>query len=127
MAALVVITIYSVLTTLIAALWQHTAAATTTSLVNYMSAGMVNTGIGPVATAIVWLVFGLSLVTGGMALRATYIISSQRLDSDSSRGSSTSHLGISAWRARTENISEPDLELSTLSSTSVDTGSRPTA
>ena len=127
-AALVVTAIYSVATTLTAALWQHTAAATTASLVNYMSAGMVETGIGPAATAFVWLVFGLSLVTGAMSLRATYIIiSSQRLYIDSSRGSSTSDFGISAWRARTEHFSEPDLELSTLRSTSVDTRSGPAA
>jgi hypothetical protein len=127
MLGLAATAIYSGLTTLTVALWQHTAAATSASLVNYMSAGAVKATIGPAATALVWLVFVLSLVTAAMSLPALFMLATwQRLISDFGELEDVpSGLLIEEWRARTENMPESDHELSTLnSSSSADTGRR---
>jgi hypothetical protein len=81
-AALVVTPIYNTLTALVVALWQHAAAATAAPLVFYMSSGAVKTVVGPAATALAWLVFCLSLITGAMSIGAAYTMDFQRWEND---------------------------------------------
>lgn len=47
---------------LTAALWQHVASAATTSLVGALSHGEVVGHVGPAATALAWLGFGLTAI-----------------------------------------------------------------
>lgn len=72
--ALVLAPLFHTLTALAAAIWQHAAAATAAPLVSYMSSGAVETAVGPAATALAWLVFGLSLATAIMSMRAANIM-----------------------------------------------------
>jgi hypothetical protein len=57
-------------TALAVALWQHTTASTAATLVNYISRGIINAGVGSLASGLMWLVFATSLFTNGMALLA---------------------------------------------------------
>ena len=109
---------YSAATALVAALWQHAAAATAAPLVRYLSSGAVKTVVGPGATALVWLVFWLSLVTGAMSLRAIHVMAWQqsRYDVGSATSGSMLDLRVSEWRSRGRDAS--DVEMSTLGSTS---------
>jgi hypothetical protein len=68
-AALVVNAIYGMGNSLLAALWQHAAAATAAPMMVYLSSGAVTAVVGPLATTLVWLGFGLTLVPGVMCLR----------------------------------------------------------
>jgi len=76
------------MSSLLAALWQHTMAATSTPLMTYLSSGEVTTVVGPAATTLVWLGFGFTFVTGFLCLKAAYALL-RRPKSDWLRGAVT--------------------------------------
>lgn len=75
--ALLVTSCFTILFTFSAALWQHTTAATVSPLVTYLSSGALSCTVGPAATILAWLIFGTSLVSGTMSIRAMFMMDSQ--------------------------------------------------
>ncbi|KAK0654797.1 Ca2+ regulator and membrane fusion protein Fig1-domain-containing protein [Cercophora newfieldiana] len=77
---------------LLAAVWQHSVAATAAPLMQYLSQGAVTAVVGPVATALAWTAFCLSTITGVITVRAGYAITYRRdwVDEISSIASSES-------------------------------------
>ncbi|KAK0742118.1 Ca2+ regulator and membrane fusion protein Fig1-domain-containing protein [Apiosordaria backusii] len=59
---------------LVAALWQHSAAASTASTLAYISGGEVEASIGVTATVLVWLAFGICLVISGAVTTITFAL-----------------------------------------------------
>ncbi|KAK3368278.1 Ca2+ regulator and membrane fusion protein Fig1-domain-containing protein [Podospora didyma] len=97
--------IFGMASSLIAALWQHTAAATSAPLMSYLSAGAVTGAVGPAAATVAWLSFGLSLVTGALCLRAVNAMVHRQLeDEDVYTAAST----LSTFATVTSESSEDD-------------------
>jgi hypothetical protein len=115
--ALGIIPILSTPTALVLALRQHTAAATASPLVSYMSSGAVQCVIGPAATTLAWLIFVLSILTGIILARATVAIKVGLLqslnDEDSSALTGSGLNSGSSVRGRGR-LSGSGIELSTL-------------
>ncbi|KAK4451209.1 hypothetical protein QBC34DRAFT_493299 [Podospora aff. communis PSN243] len=63
-----------VISSTLAAIWQHCVAATSALLVRYLSSGAASAEVGHAATAIVWCILWLSVVVSGLTFWAGYAI-----------------------------------------------------
>ncbi|KAK3291083.1 Ca2+ regulator and membrane fusion protein Fig1-domain-containing protein [Chaetomium fimeti] len=100
--ALPITAIVTVIVTFVAALWQHTTAATASPLVRYLSSSALTCVVGPAGTTFVWLIFGTSLVTGSMLCRASLTISLDNVEDDSTL---TTQSRINSWLSERERVS----------------------
>ncbi|KAH6843493.1 Ca2+ regulator and membrane fusion protein Fig1-domain-containing protein [Chaetomium sp. MPI-CAGE-AT-0009] len=103
-AALFITATFTIVATLVAALWQHTTAATASPLVTYLSSGALTCKAGSTATTFVWLIFGISLVTGSMSIRASFAMSRSHNLVEVGSTLTTQHR-VNSWLSAGERVS----------------------
>ncbi|KAK3314390.1 Ca2+ regulator and membrane fusion protein Fig1-domain-containing protein [Apodospora peruviana] len=72
----------AMIASLLAAVWQHIAAATAAPLMNALSSGAVMAVSGSAATVLAWLTFIVSLTAGSLCLRTSSVMYSRQLEDD---------------------------------------------